>query len=228
MPCRASFCASSFTRTCCAVPPMVNISRVPGTRFNSASRPCAICSKSKLLRSLFSAAVSSNHKVMATIGTSSMPLVLIIGWATPRLRGNQSCFENILSYRRNIAWVLSSPTVYSTVKTLRPGLDIEYTCLTPLISDRACSAGTLTRLSTSLAEAPGNAIKTLAKVTSICGSSSRGVTSTANTPSNKASKANKNVISVCKKARAMRPEIPNDCLPGFSPEFSPELSLWEF
>ena len=54
-------------------------------------------------------------------------------------------------------------------------------CSTPEISASTCSIGEATRLSTCSAEAPGKPMKTLAKVTSICGSSSRGVTSTANT-----------------------------------------------
>ena len=46
-----------------------------------------------------------------------------------------------------------------------------------------CSAGRATSASTSLAEAPGNGMNTFAMVTLICGSSSRGVTSTAKAPS---------------------------------------------
>ena len=59
----------------------------------------------------------------------------------------------------------------------------------PAICDSTCSAGVATSASTSLAEAPGNGTNTLAMVTLICGSSSRGVTSTANRPSRKATSA---------------------------------------
>ena len=47
-----------------------------------------------------------------------------------------------------------------------------------------------------LPQAPGNGTKTLANVTSICGSSSRGVTSTAKTPSNRAATASSGVSSL--------------------------------
>src|SRR3989338_7398734 len=45
-------------------------------------------------------------------------------------------------------------------------------------------------------------------VTLICGSSSRGVTSTANNPSSTATNASSGVICECRKCLAMRPEIP--------------------
>jgi hypothetical protein len=53
----------------------------------------------------------------------------------------------------------------------------------PAICDSTCSAGVATSDSTSRAEAPGNGMNTLAMVTLICGSSSRGVTMIANRPS---------------------------------------------
>ena len=53
---------------------------------------------------------------------------------------------------------------------------------------------------------------TLANVTLICGSSSRGVTSTANKPNSNPTNANNGVISVVKKFFAIEPEIPNDGL----------------
>jgi hypothetical protein len=56
-----------------------------------------------------------------------------------------------------------------------------------------------TRASTSATPAPGQRTSTLAMVTLICGSSSRGVTSTANTPSSKATKASSGVRRACWK-----------------------------
>ena len=70
-----------------------------------------------------------------------------------------------------------------------PGRETEYTCSTPVICASTCSAGVLTRVSTSRADAPGNGTKTFAIVTLICGSSSRGVTATANTPRSAATSA---------------------------------------
>ena len=56
----------------------------------------------------------------------------------------------------------------------------------PVICDSTCSAGTVTMLCTSSLDAPGNGMITFAIVTLICGSSSFGVTSTANSPSSNA------------------------------------------
>jgi hypothetical protein len=89
-----------------------------------------------------------------------------------------------------------------------PGSDTEYTCSTPEICDNTCSAGVATVCATSRAEAPGQAISTLAMVTLICGSSSRGVTMIANRPSSTATTASSKVICECKKYLAIRPEIP--------------------
>src|SRR3972149_4373747 len=74
--------------------------------------------------------------------------------------------------------------------------------------ESTCSAGVVTSDSTSLADAPGNGISTLAMVTLICGSSSRGVTSTANTPSSSAISAISGVICECRNSWLMRPEMP--------------------
>ncbi len=81
-------------------------------------------------------------------------------------------------------------------------------CFKPFISERTCSAGVLTRFSTSSALAPGKGMNILANVTLICGSSSRGVTITAKKPSNKPTNANNGVISVKRKVLAILPEIP--------------------
>ena len=64
----------------------------------------------------------------------------------------------------------------------------------PAICDSTCSAGVATICSTSRTDAPGNGISTLAIVTLICGSSSRGVTSTAKMPSSSATSASSGVI----------------------------------
>src|SRR5512147_692133 len=101
-----------------------------------------------------------------------------------------------------------TPTLNCTVSTAMPGRDTENTCSTPAISARTCSAGRVTSASTSRAEAPGNGTKTFAIVTLICGSSSRGVTATANRPSSKASSAASGVSCECWKIRAIRPEMP--------------------
>ena len=50
---------------------------------------------------------------------------------------------------------------------------------------------------------------TLAMVTLICGSSSRGVTSTANRPSSSATSASSGVMALAWKARATEPEKPS-------------------
>ena len=66
----------------------------------------------------------------------------------------------------------------------------------PWICESTCSAGAATIFSTSALEAPGKGISTLAMVTLICGSSSRGVTSTANRPSSKATSASSGVMAL--------------------------------
>ena len=66
----------------------------------------------------------------------------------------------------------------------------------PAICPSTCSAGLATMFCTSVLLAPGKGISTLAMVTLICGSSSRGVTSTAKRPSNKATSANKGVSAL--------------------------------
>ena len=87
-----------------------------------------------------------------------------------------------------------TPTSNWTVITASPGRDTDVTCSTLTIRLMTCSAGAATICSTSLVEAPGNGISTLAIVTLICGSSSRGVTSTAKTPSSSAMSASSGVI----------------------------------
>src|SRR5690606_31599387 len=71
-----------------------------------------------------------------------------------------------------------------------------------------CSAGIAASASTSFAAAPGNGTKTFAMVTLIWGSSSRGVTATANSPSRNATSACSGVSCACWEKRAMRPEMP--------------------
>ena len=77
-----------------------------------------------------------------------------------------------------------------------PGRDIEYTCSTPSISASTWPIGIATRFSTSVVLAPGNATKTLASVTSIWGSSSRGVIATAKRPIRKAVSASSGVSAL--------------------------------
>jgi hypothetical protein len=74
--------------------------------------------------------------------------------------------------------------------------------------ENTCSAGRATRFSTSAADAPGKGMKTLAIVTLICGSSSRGVTSTAKRPSRKAISAMSGVICERWNSSAIFPEMP--------------------
>ena len=182
---------------------MVLTSRVPATRLISDSKLCA--TRSKSCASEFGD-LSNNDKV--TIGTSSIPLGLTIGLPTPKLCGNQSELEFKVSYKRTKASVRGTPTLYCTVTTAMPGRETDITCSTSAICPKTCSAGVATMRSTSLADAPGKGINTFAMVTLICGSSSRGVTITANTPSNNATNANKGVICALRKNAAMRPEIP--------------------
>jgi hypothetical protein len=89
-----------------------------------------------------------------------------------------------------------------------PGRDTEYTCSMPAMRDSTCSAGRATNASTSLAAAPGKGTKTLAMVTLICGSSSRGVINVAPMPSSSAIRAIKGVREFLRKYSAMRPETP--------------------
>ncbi|MBV6410514.1 MAG: hypothetical protein GAKPKEKM_01330 [Rhodocyclaceae bacterium] len=92
--------------------------------------------------------------------------------------------------------------------TAMPGRETEYTCSMPAMRESTCSAGRATRFSTSRAEAPGKGTKTLAIVTLICGSSSRGVTSTAKRPSRKAISAMSGVICERWNRAAIFPEMP--------------------
>src|SRR5574343_1246754 len=183
---------------------MVYTSRVPGTRLSSVSRLCATFASA-----CPSMAGSSLHRVSAITGTSSMPFGLTNGWPTPTPGGIQSWLEYTWLYRRTMAGWRSTPTVYSTVSTAMPGREIEYTCLTPSISDNFFSSGKLTSCSTWRASAPGNGTNTLAMVTSICGSSSCGVTSTATRPSNRPRMARIGVSGLSWKRAAKRPEMPS-------------------
>ena len=128
------------------------------------------------------------------MGTSSMPLGLMMGSSTPRSRGSQSLCVRKVSCRRTSASMRATPTLNCTVSTARPGRETELTCSTPTICASTCSAGVATICSTSATLAPGKGMSTLAMVTLICGSSSRGVTSTAKTPSKNATSASKGVI----------------------------------
>jgi hypothetical protein len=96
-----------------------------------------------------------------------------------------------------------------TVITATPGFDTDMTCSMPEICVSTCSAGPATMCSTSATDAPGNGMITLAIVTLICGSSSRGVTSTAKAPSSSATSASSGVMCACWKKAATRPEKPN-------------------
>ena len=78
----------------------------------------------------------------------------------------------------------------------------------PAIWLSTCSAGRATMFCTFSLLAPGKGISTFAIVTLICGSSSRGVTSTANRPSNRATSASSGVRALDWKAAAMRPDSP--------------------
>ena len=75
-----------------------------------------------------------------------------------------------------------------------PGRETDVTCSTPGICDSICSAGDASICSTSVTAAPGKGSNTFAIVTLICGSSSRGVTMIAKTPSKNAASASKGVI----------------------------------
>ena len=128
------------------------------------------------------------------MGTSSMPLGLMIGSSTPKPLGNQSALEFTVSYKRTSASVRATPTLNCTVMMARPGCDTDITCSTPAICASTCSAGPATICSTSRTAAPGKGISTLAIVTLIWGSSSRGVTPTAKNPSSSATRASSGVI----------------------------------
>ncbi len=142
------------------------------------------------------------------MGTSSMPLGLTSGSSTPRPRGSQSAWLLMESCSRTSASVRGTPTLNCTVRTAMPGRETDITCSTPAIRDSTCSAGVVTICSTSRTAAPGKGIITLAMVTSICGSSSRGVTITAKMPSSRATSASSGVIWARWKKPAMRPETP--------------------
>ena len=189
VPVAAMRLVSMRTSTARPGPPRVCTSRVPGTRLISASRLWATRSSAKAPE------VSSRLcRVSVTTGTSSMPLGLMIGSMAPSPLGSQSALLRKVSCRRTSASVRGTPTLNCTVITATPGRDTEVTCSVPCICDSTCSAGVAIICSTSGTEAPGNGTMTLAMVTSIWGSSSRGVTSTANTPSKNATTASKGVI----------------------------------
>ena len=76
--------------------------------------------------------------------------------------------------------------------------------------DSTCSAGRDTSDSTACADAPGKGTNTLAMVTSICGSSSLGVMTVANTPIRNSTSASSGVSALRWNPPAMRPEIPID------------------
>ena len=164
---------------------------------------CATRSRSNALASGFLL-----YSVSETMGTSSMPLGLMMGSSTPRLRGNQSALSRMVSCSRTKASVRGTPTLNWTVSTATPGRETDMTCSTPAICASTCSPGVATMCSTSRTEAPGNGTITLAIVTLIWGSSSRGVTSTAKMPSSSATSASKGVIWAFWNRAAIRPEIP--------------------
>ncbi len=137
-----------------------------------------------------------------------MPFGLTSGSPTPSSGGSQSRCDRIVSCRRTTASLRGTPTLNWTVTIACPGRDTDHTCSRPWICDSTCSAGMATSCSTSAADAPGNGTRTLAIVTSICGSSSRGVTATANRPSISAINATSGVSRECRKKPAMRPEMP--------------------
>ena len=144
------------------------------------------------------------------MGTSSMPLGRMRGSITPSSRGNQSAWLRRVSCRRTSASVRTTPTLNCTVSTARPGYEADMTCSVPAICESICSEGMASICSTSATEAPGKGSNTLAMVTLICGSSSRGVAMTANTPSRNATRASSGVICALWNRAAMRPAKPRD------------------
>ena len=138
-----------------------------------------------------------------------MPFGRTSGSPTLSSGGSQSLCERIVSCSRTMASVRGTPTLYWTVISAWPGRDTDQTCSSPGICESTCSAGIAISVSTSFADAPGNATKTLAIVTSICGSSSRGVTITANAPAITSTIAISGVSCDERKKRAMRPETPS-------------------
>ena len=96
-----------------------------------------------------------------------MPMGLIIGSITPNPEGRQSRLEYTALYKRTMASLRGTPTLYCTVKMATPGRDTEYKCSTPSISPNTCSIGEATRCSICEALAPGAGTMTLAIVTSI-------------------------------------------------------------
>ncbi len=121
-PWAASFAGSSSTRTSRPGPPRVVTSRVPGTRFNSASTACAT-----RWRSDAPVAGSFAYSVIATIGTSSMPLGLTSGSPTSSSGGSQSRCDRIVSCSRTTASLRETPTLYWTVIIAWPGFDTDQT-----------------------------------------------------------------------------------------------------
>src|SRR5690349_679506 len=89
-----------------------------------------------------------------------------------------------------------------------PGLEMEETYSTLLISEIMCSNGFVSCSSITFSESRGNDSQTSAIGTMICGSSSRGVTSTANRPSNNAPRMNSGVSLLVRKSAAIRPDSP--------------------
>src|SRR5579875_1009765 len=101
-----------------------------------------------------------------------------------------------------------SPTLKRTVTRDWPGWLAEYTYFTPGIPQTSFSIGVVTRSSTSLALAPGIVTKTSIIGTTICGSSSRGVSRMAKAPTRMAKIITRGVNFELMKARARRPASP--------------------
>ena len=95
-----------------------------------------------------------------------------------------------------MASLRATPTLKMTMISAPSGWENEYRVSMPLISEITCSAGRVTKFSTSVGVAPGKGINTSAKVTSICGSSSFGVTKMANKPSKSPRSANSGVMAL--------------------------------
>jgi hypothetical protein len=89
-----------------------------------------------------------------------------------------------------------------------PGRETEYTCSMPAMREKHLLGRPRHQVLDVGADAPGKGTKTLAIVTLICGSSSRGVTSTANRPSRKAISAMSGVICERWNRAAIFPEMP--------------------
>ena len=148
------------------------------------------------------------------MGTSSMLFGLIIGGLTPI--GMRSKLARSFSLTLTRLRSGSSPTLKRTMTRLSLSREVLYRYSTPGTSQSSFSMGRVARSSISLAVEPGMATMTSIIGTLICGSSSRGSSTTAAAPSRTEAMTSSGVSFESMKATAMRPAMPRGAALGGS------------